>query len=90
MVNLEVVFDQISIFGLHAAHLISSKPIDLDEQIAQRVGDGKLETWFAYEEKELRLHHLWLYWRDVKNGQIVPGLHKSLLEKYANGGLNGK
>lgn len=67
---VEIVMQDISRYGLHRLHLVSSQPIDLEEQVNKFVGRGELKAWFAYkdeeedeEEDEEPRHHLRLYWR---------------------------
>lgn len=90
--NYQVVSRTVSVYGLHAVHLISSEALDVGEMAEKFVGEGAvgynghLETWYAYEEDSLRLFHLRLWWREVRDGRPVRYGPPSLLEKFANGG----
>ncbi len=79
-----VVHNAVSRYGLHQLHVISPKPIETDRWIAEEVESGEVELVVQYEEKAMHLHHMRMYWREIKDGQPVRGDVSSLLEKYAN------
>ncbi len=83
---VEIVTQDISRYGLHRLHLVSSQPIDLEEQVNKFVGRGELKAWFAYkdeEEDEERRHHLRLYWRalDQPVSPVAGSMHASVRQK---------
>ena len=52
-------------FGLYRVHVIRmGGPVDSIRWIAERVGNGRLEGVLEYEEVELGVHHLRLYWKE--------------------------
>jgi hypothetical protein len=58
-------------FGLEQLHILQSTPIELDvwlQKIQEVAGDLEIiiEAWLTYEEPELGVHHLRLYWRQYE------------------------
>lgn len=64
--NERVVDCGVSRFGLHRLHVIRlGEAVDIERWIEERVPPGgTVETYLRYEEKELGVHHLRLYWID--------------------------
>ena len=64
-----VVEDSLSLFGLHRLHVIRlGDQVDVEKWMNERVKgkEGVTLVWL-YEEKELGIQHLRLYWKDVQN-----------------------
>lgn len=60
-----IVEEAVSRFGLHRIHVIRmGSPVDLGWWITEKVlaVDGKVNTYYQYEEEEVGVHHLRLYW----------------------------
>jgi hypothetical protein len=75
--NEIVVHHGISRFGLWQLHVLSRGAIDREKCIAwveaQAAGRGHQVDWeqaaiCAYEEEDIRMHHLRVYWKETDGG----------------------
>lgn len=66
MSSYYVVRDDVSQAGLRRLHLIQAgERFDLRNILAERgIEAGKVKTWVEYEEEEIGMWHLRIYWRD--------------------------
>lgn len=62
--EVHIVDNGVSRFGLRRVHLMSWSKLDREKLIEEHVGEGNLKAVLEYEEEELGLHHLRLYWKE--------------------------
>jgi hypothetical protein len=64
-----VVEDSVSRFGLHRLHVVRmGASVDAEKWMNERLkGNCEVTLMWHYEEQELGIHHLRLYWKELKN-----------------------
>lgn len=74
----EVVIDEgVSPYGLARIHVICmDRPVDLEKWIHEKVNSGTVEAFYRYQEDDLGLHHLRLYWRPERNELASEAAHE--------------
>jgi len=69
----EVILEEgISRQGLHRIHVMRmGAPVDIEKWIVEKIWavDGIVETFYRYEEEDLDVHHLRLYWREERDAK---------------------
>jgi hypothetical protein len=64
-----VVEDSLSEYCLHRLHVIRlGTPVDAKKWMNERIkGNDEVTLMWQYEERELGIHHLRLYWKEAEN-----------------------